>query len=32
MLHYKNEDALTVDKSTIEPIISGGSAYSTIIL
>ena len=29
--YYKNEYALTVDKSTCEPVISDGSAYSKII-
>ena len=29
--YYKNEDALTVDKSTSEPVISDGSAYTKSI-
>ena len=29
--YYKNEDALTMDKSTSEPVISDGSAYTKII-
>ena len=30
--YYKNEDALTVDKSTSEPVISDGSVYIKIII
>ena len=29
--YYKNEDALAVDKSTSEPVIFYGSAYTKII-
>ena len=29
--YYKNEDALTVDESTSEPVNSDGSAYTKII-